>query len=257
MFLPVRTCLTFMPRVSLPEHSRKRDAVAMVRVHVGLDLEHEGATCAALPPRPCACRNSARAAPAQHLPRRFKQVATPKLRSAEPKIDRRQMAFAERRELETACRPRSTSANSSSTSPTHRDWDSARRDRQCSISRKVAPVLPPHRPRAAARRRFRRLVGAGEVTALRPIGQVIGVGVQRQRLLDLVEEFERVAALAVHLVDEGDDRDVAQPADLEQLAGARSRCPWRRRSPSPRNRPRSACGRCPPRSPRGPACPAG
>jgi hypothetical protein len=30
-----------------------------------------------------------------------------------------------------------------------------------------------------------------------------------------------VAALAVHLVDEGDDRDVAQPADLEQLSRAR------------------------------------
>jgi hypothetical protein len=46
-------------------------------------------------------------------------------------------------------------------------------------------------------------------------------GVERQRLLDLVEQIERVAAFAVELVDEGDDRDVAKPADLEQLAGAR------------------------------------
>ena len=46
-------------------------------------------------------------------------------------------------------------------------------------------------------------------------------GVERQRLLDLVEEIERIARLAVHLVDEGDDRDVAQPADLEQFARAR------------------------------------
>ena len=46
-------------------------------------------------------------------------------------------------------------------------------------------------------------------------------GVERQRLLDLVEEVERIAGLAVHLVDEGDDRDVAQAADLEQFAGAR------------------------------------
>ena len=46
-------------------------------------------------------------------------------------------------------------------------------------------------------------------------------GVERQRLLDLVEQVERIARLAVHLVDEGDDRDVAQPADLEQLARAR------------------------------------
>jgi peptide chain release factor 3 len=33
----------------------------------------------------------------------------------------------------------------------------------------------------------------------------------------LVEDVERVAALAIHLVDEGQDRDVAQTADLEQL----------------------------------------
>ena len=36
---------------------------------------------------------------------------------------------------------------------------------------------------------------------------------------DLVEQLERVAALAVHLVDERRDRHVAQAADLEQLAG--------------------------------------
>ena len=45
--------------------------------------------------------------------------------------------------------------------------------------------------------------------------------VELQALLDLVQQVERVAPLAVHLVDEGDDRDVAQPADLEQLAGLR------------------------------------
>ncbi|MGY4454748.1 hypothetical protein ACVWZR_009408 [Bradyrhizobium sp. i1.3.1] len=46
-------------------------------------------------------------------------------------------------------------------------------------------------------------------------------GVERERLLDLVEQLEHVAALAVHLVDEGDDRNVAQAADFEQLSGAR------------------------------------
>ena len=43
--------------------------------------------------------------------------------------------------------------------------------------------------------------------------------VQRQGLFDLVDQLQRVAGLAVHLVDEGDDRHVAQAADLEQLAG--------------------------------------
>jgi hypothetical protein len=46
-------------------------------------------------------------------------------------------------------------------------------------------------------------------------------GVERECLLDLVEQVERVAALPVHLVDESQDRDVPQPADLEQLARAR------------------------------------
>ena len=44
-------------------------------------------------------------------------------------------------------------------------------------------------------------------------------GVERQRLLDLVDQLEGVAALTVELVDEGDDGHIAQPADLEQLQG--------------------------------------
>ena len=44
--------------------------------------------------------------------------------------------------------------------------------------------------------------------------------VQRERLLDLIEQVEWIAALAVHLVDEGDDRNIAQPADLKKLARA-------------------------------------
>src|ERR1700730_4481362 len=43
--------------------------------------------------------------------------------------------------------------------------------------------------------------------------------VERQRLLDLVQEVERVASLAVGLVDEGEDRHVARPADLEEFVG--------------------------------------
>jgi hypothetical protein len=39
----------------------------------------------------------------------------------------------------------------------------------------------------------------------------------RQLLLDLVQQGERILRLAVHLVDEGDDRNVAQAAHFEQL----------------------------------------
>src|SRR5258705_404989 len=42
--------------------------------------------------------------------------------------------------------------------------------------------------------------------------------VERQRLLDLIDEVERVAALAIHLVDKGNDRNIAQPANLEELS---------------------------------------
>src|SRR5690606_36890131 len=48
-----------------------------------------------------------------------------------------------------------------------------------------------------------------------------GCGIERERLLDLVEQRERFLALAVHFVDERDDRDIAKPADLEELARAR------------------------------------
>jgi hypothetical protein len=46
-----------------------------------------------------------------------------------------------------------------------------------------------------------------------------GRRIQGQQFADLVEQLEGIAALAVDLVDEGDDRYVAQPTDLEQLAG--------------------------------------
>jgi hypothetical protein len=45
--------------------------------------------------------------------------------------------------------------------------------------------------------------------------------VDLQHRLDLLEQLDRLAHLAVHLVHEGDDRRVAQAADFEQLDGLR------------------------------------
>jgi hypothetical protein len=81
---------------------------------------------------------------------------------------------------------------------------------------------------------FSHLVAVGAVHDLKPVVQKIvspykfapdadrpgGRGyVNRKVLLDLVDDLEHVAGFAVHLVAEGQDRQIAQAADLEQLAG--------------------------------------
>ena len=48
-------------------------------------------------------------------------------------------------------------------------------------------------------------------------GPVHGAGADAQHLLDLLHQVEGIASGAVHLVDEGEDRNGAQAADLEQL----------------------------------------
>ncbi|MNY10036.1 hypothetical protein D3C86_1429900 [compost metagenome] len=50
-------------------------------------------------------------------------------------------------------------------------------------------------------------------------GPVHGARADAQHLLQLVHQVEGVPAEAVELVDEGEDRDLAQAADLEQLLG--------------------------------------
>ena len=117
--------------------------------------------------------------------------------------------------------------------------------------------------------------GAGVVRRVEPanttIAEVVGAGkapppadgpgdrrhIQRQGLLDFVEQFERIARLTVELVDEGDDGGYRAGGRPRTACACAPRCPWRRRSPSPPNRRPSGCGRYLPRSPRGPACRAG
>ena len=50
---------------------------------------------------------------------------------------------------------------------------------------------------------------------------VHGIGADAQYRLDLLHELERIAALVVELVDEGENRNVAQRAHAEQLLGLR------------------------------------
>src|ERR1700679_2050158 len=89
-------------------------------------------------------------------------------------------------------------------------------------ARVVRPVDGERRRVLAERRQATApdIIGASERAspADRPIERR---RLERKRLLDLVDKIERIAGLAVHLVDESDDRDVAQTTDLEQFACAR------------------------------------
>ena len=71
----------------------------------------------------------------------------------------------------------------------------------------------------AAQRVAGKIIGCGE-TAPPPDRPGHRRHIERQGLFDLIQEIEGIARLAVHLVDERDDRNVAQAADLEQFAGA-------------------------------------
>ena len=190
------------------------DAVAMVRVHVGLDLEDE-AGHAVLVRRDEARVGRLRPRRRREFGERVDEVADAEILQRRAEEHRRQVPLAEGLERE---RPAGVLGERDLLAPS------------------LAFLLRQQRLDGRARRavdRHRRLVGiepAHEVA-----GEIVGAGkaapapdrpghrrrVEGERLLDLVEEVERVAALAVHLVDEGDDRDVAQAADLEQLAGAR------------------------------------
>jgi hypothetical protein len=97
--LPVRTSLAFMPRESLPEQTaHEGDAVAVVGIHVRLDLEDEaghpglvGLDLARLSPARAGSARNGRA----HRSGRARHS-----RAARAEIDRRQMALAERLQVE-------------------------------------------------------------------------------------------------------------------------------------------------------------
>lgn len=60
-------------------------------------------------------------------------------------------------------------------------------------------------------------------------GPVHGIRANAEHRLDFLHEVKRVARLAVKLVHERENRDMAQRADLEKLFGLLPRRPWRRR----------------------------
>ncbi len=85
------------------------------------------------------------------------------------------------------------------------------------LHRRAAPfrrALEPEHPVSAV------IVDALERRA-RPDGPVQWNRWNRERALDLVEEFDRCAARLIELVDEGQNRRLAQPAHFEEPSGLR------------------------------------
>ena len=187
----------------------------MVRVHVRLDLENKGRQAGfggsddPLVGRLCPRRR-------RHRGERIEQIADAKILQRAAEEDRRQVAFGESLLVESLA------------GMTHQ-VEFAGKGRRVEIGIQSGDVGDRHLAQPAggagiaveqAHAAGRHIDRADEIASApgRPGDRR---GVERQRLLDLVDEVERVAALAVHLVDEGNDRDVAQPADLEQLARSR------------------------------------
>ena len=103
------------------------------------------------------------------------------------------------------------------------------------LARRSARRRPGCRGRRGSRRRLRSRSSPGSNTRIcsarrsmtprkllpMPTGQVNGTTLHAELALDLVHQLQRLPHLAVHLVDEGDDRRVARAADLDQPARLR------------------------------------
>ncbi len=187
----------------------------MVGVHVGLDLEHKGAHLRIVR-LDLALVGFLRARRRRETPKTFQEITDAEIAQRRAEIDRRHMALAERLQVEAL--------------------------RGFLHQFKFADYLAGIEIGVAASQignlDFLRCAGLG-ATALQQADatgfDVIGAHeiaatahrpvdrrrVERQRLLDLVEQIKNVAAFAVHLVDEGDDRNITQAAHLDQLQRTR------------------------------------
>ncbi len=146
----------------------------------------------------------------------FEQVADAEIAQRAAEIDRRQMALAKRFELERLAGFRHQS-----------EFILDRADVEIGIAAGEIGDVDLLRRAGLGAAAFEQayaavgdIIGAEEIAAAadRPGHRR---GVERQRLFDFIQEIEGIAALTVHLVDEGDDGNVAETADLEQLSRPR------------------------------------
>jgi hypothetical protein len=186
----------------------------VVGIHVGLDLEDEGAHAVFVGVH-LARIGALRARRRREGGERIEQILDAEILQGRTEEDRSQMALAKRREIETAAGLLHQRQLLLGGFGVEQRVFRGKRGEIERLARDGLAVLADEAHRAACQ-----IVGADEIAAATD-GPGHRRGIERQRLLDLIHEIERVAAFAVHLVDEGDDWNVAQPADLEQLAGAR------------------------------------
>ena len=187
-------------------HPHEGDAVAVVGVHIGLDLEDETGDLVAVR-RHLLLARGLRARRRGMARDRLDQFGNAEILERAAEIHRRQVAIAERLEIEFGIADL-------------RQFDFLGehfRDRGVAIAGAGEFLRRPLGPRDAA---------GGEIEhafELPAHPHRIGLRrhVEREHIGDLVEQLEHRAPLAVDLVDEGDDRHAAQAADLEQLARLR------------------------------------
>ena len=200
--------------------AHERDPVAVVRIHVGLDLEHEareGTRHGIDRPRV----GFARARRRRHLEEALEERLDTEIGQRAAEEGRRLRARAHGREIELRAR---------AVEQRQRFGELAREDAGLRAHRvgvrgsRDLVLLDARRPVASAREDQQlaadAVVDAAELAAgaERPVH---GDRVDAEHLLDLVQQIERLAPQAIQLVDEGEDRDAAQAADLEQLARLR------------------------------------
>ena len=204
------------PRSNRPgAHPDEGDVVPVSRVHVGLDLEHESGERSVEGPAGPVDVGPGRRRRGQ-VDHRVEQVA-----HAEVGQCRSDEQRAASRRPGTTSGPGRRRPRRAGRTPR---WPAPRRPLPAGglLGGRPAPPATAVAPRPVRVKRTKSPVRRSMTPRKSPgtpTGQVTGVGRNLIMVLDLVEQLQRVAAGPVVLVEEGDDRQVAGPAHLEQLEG--------------------------------------
>ena len=201
-------------------HAQERDAVAMARVHVRLNLEHEAGEAVVGRFDAVFLGVDARGRRRAHAHERVEEQLDAEVRHRAAEEHRRDVAAQHRVVVEA--RARAFEQLELIEELAVRALVDQRSDRRIARRRRFHRRALRTVLRALERVHLARfaVVHAAErlAVAQRPVHRVRA---DPEHVLQLVEQFERVARRAVHLVDEREQRDAARAADREQLARLR------------------------------------